>query len=156
MRTVEFRSRTSASAEALFALYADPDGLSKLTDPADGVVLSRSEGAMREGFEVTVAVPVGPLRARWTSVITAWDPPRSFTDEALRSPFALWRHRHGVEAATDGAWLVDRVDYALPMGPLGELVAGWFVRAKFDDLFRRRHRKHAAMAGGRVVEGHGA
>lgn len=88
MRTVEFRSRTSASAEALFARDADPDGLSKLTDPTDGVVIARSEGAMREGFEVTVA--------------------------------------------------------------------GWFVRAKFDDLFRRRHRKHAALAGGRVVEGHGA
>lgn len=155
MKTVEFRSRTSASAEALFALFADPDGLSKLTDPADGVVLSRSEGAMRQGFEVTVAVPVGPLRARWTSVITEWSPPSHFTDEALRSPFSHWRHRHGVEACDGGAWLVDRVDYALPMGPLGELVAGWFVRRKFDDLFRRRHRRHAALAGAEVLSGHG-
>lgn len=156
MNTVEFRSKTTASAAALFRLFADPDGLSKLTDPSDGVVLARSEGEMREGFEVTVRVPLGPLGVRWTSVITEWRPGEHFTDEAIRSPFAHWRHRHGVEADGEHGWIVDRVEYALPMGALGELVAGWFVRRKFDDLFRRRHRKHAEMAGGRVIEGHGA
>lgn len=155
MHTVEFRSKTTARAEALFALYADPDGLSKLTDPGDGRVVSRSDGAMRVGFEVTVAVPVGFVSAPWTSVITVWDPPRRFVDEALRGPFAFWRHDHGVEPDGDHAWLVDRVDYALPLGALGDVAAGWFVRRKFDDLFRRRHRKHAAMAGGAVIAGHG-
>lgn len=31
-----------------------------------------------------------------------------------------------------------------------------FVRAKFDDLFRRRRRKHAALTRGRALAGHGA
>lgn len=156
MKTLEFRSKTTASAGALFRLFADPDGLSKLTDPRDGVVISRSEGEMRVGFEVTVLVPLGPFRTRWTSVITEWSPGESFTDKALRSPFAYWRHRHGVEPEGEHGWIVDRVEYALPLGALGELVAGCFVRRKFDDLFRRRHRTHAALAGGRVIAGHGA
>lgn len=112
-RSATYRSRTDAPAEALWSVYADPDGLAKVTDPRDGEVVARSDGALRVGFEVSVRVRVAGLPILWTSVITEFAPPHHFVDEARRGPFAAWRHRHGVEAASEGAWLVDRVDYTV-------------------------------------------
>jgi ligand-binding SRPBCC domain-containing protein len=63
-----------------------------------------------------------------------------FRDIQIKGPFALWRHTHRFEP--DGAsacYLEDRVEYALPMGALGAMVAGRFVRRKLDRLFAYRH-----------------
>jgi ligand-binding SRPBCC domain-containing protein len=38
-----------------------------------------------------------------------------------------------------GSWLVDHIEYELPLGAIGNLVAGRFVRNKIDKMFDYRH-----------------
>jgi ligand-binding SRPBCC domain-containing protein len=39
----------------------------------------------------------------------------------LRGPYRLWHHTHEFEPDGDRTVVRDRVDYALPFGPLGEV-----------------------------------
>jgi ligand-binding SRPBCC domain-containing protein len=54
----------------------------------------------------------------------------------LRGPYRLWHHRHEFEPRGDRATLVrDRVDYALPVGLLGELARRAFVGRDLERIF---------------------
>jgi len=54
-----------------------------------------------------------------TSTITEWDRPRRFVDEQRSGPFKSFRHEHIFEPAANGTRLVDHVEFAAPLGPLG-------------------------------------
>jgi ligand-binding SRPBCC domain-containing protein len=45
-----------------------------------------------------------------------------FVDEMLRGAFKRWHHTHLFEQQADGTLMIDEVDYASPLGPLGRLV----------------------------------
>ena len=72
-----------------------------------------------------------------------------FRDEQIKGPFASWQHTHIFEPAGPSAcYLEDRVEYSVPLGVLGRMVAGRFVRRKIERLFAYRHEVTArAMAG---------
>jgi uncharacterized protein len=60
-------------------------------------------------------------------------------DEQESGPFAAWVHEHLFEDAPPGrSFVVDRIDYTIPFGTLGELAAGALTRRRLDRLFRFR------------------
>ena len=70
------------------------------------------------------------MPVRWLTRIEEWEPGRRFVDAQLRGPYRLWHHTHTFEPDGDGTIVRDRVRYALPLGPLGELARRAFVRAR--------------------------
>jgi hypothetical protein len=59
---------------------------------------------------------------RWQTRIETWEPPLRFSDTQVRGPFSLWEHTHVFEPNGEHACTIhDRVRYATPYGPLGEL-----------------------------------
>ena len=65
-------------------------------------------------------------------------PPQSFTDVQVKGPYRLWRYTHTF-AEQDGATLTaDTVQYAVPMGFLGNFCAGWMVRRDVEKIFDYR------------------
>jgi hypothetical protein len=101
--------------------------------------------------------PDGPLRQRWVAEHRALDVAGvlGFRDVQVSGPFAAWDHRHLIEARPGGgARLVDRIEYALPLGALGAAAGGRFARGQLERVFRYRHRvladdlaAHAATRG---------
>ncbi len=60
-------------------------------------------------------------------------------DAQLRGPYSIWEHTHTFEAAGEAATVIaDRVRYALPLGPLGELAHRAFVRRDLERIFDHR------------------
>lgn len=58
----------------------------------------------------------------------------------MTGPFARWDHTHRIEpAGRDGCVLEDRIEYALPGGQLGQVLAGAFAKKKLERLFTYRH-----------------
>ncbi len=54
----------------------------------------------------------------------------------LPGPFAYWKHVHSFEPLSeDVCVLQDRIEYRLPLGIVGRLVAGWWIRRKLERLF---------------------
>ncbi len=65
------------------------------------------------------------------------DAPNKFVDVQEKGPYALWRHSHSFKDIGSGATeMKDRVEYAMPLGPLGEIAYHFFVSAKPRADFR--------------------
>jgi ligand-binding SRPBCC domain-containing protein len=83
---------------------------------------------------------VGPFMARWEAEHTDYEVGRMFRDRQVKGPFAKWVHTHRFEPdGQGGSWLIDQVDYELPLGALGRLFGGGFVRQKLERMFAYRH-----------------
>ncbi len=134
------RSRIAAPAEAVFAWHARPGALERLVPPWERVAVEERAGGIEDGARVVLRVGAGPLRLRWVAVHDQVVPGRQFCDRQERGPFRYWRHRHRFEPDGPSACrLEDDVEYALPLGPLGTMVAGRHVRKKLQRMFDYRH-----------------
>ena len=140
------RTRFPVSAERLFAWHAEPEALERLTPPWEKARVVRRTGTIRDvGARVEIRMRIGPLWRTWISEHTACEEGRMFRDIQIKGPFARWEHTHSFEPDGPSAcYLEDRVEYALPLGALGRLVAGRYIRRKLDRLFTYRHELTAA------------
>ncbi len=144
-----------ADAETLFRWHCRDGAFERLVPPWESVRLDGPAARIEKGARQTVTFPLGPLRRSWNSEITSVTPGSQFQDIQLAGPFASWEHTHSMRVAATGrgSVLEDSVRYELPLGRLGSLVAGRFVRRKLDRMFAYRHRvtardlaRHAAVA----------
>ncbi|MBC7840763.1 MAG: TIGR01777 family protein [Gemmatimonadaceae bacterium] len=135
------------SARALFDWHERPGAFERLTPPwQPSRVLART-GGITNGSRVEVEVPLlhGLLHQRMLMEHRDYQEGREFTDVQLKGPFTRWTHVHRIEAASDGtSVLVDRIDYELPLGVLGDIGGGWFVRRQLEQLFAFRHERTRA------------
>jgi ligand-binding SRPBCC domain-containing protein len=142
MKTEVFvrRTRIPAPAAAVFQWHDRPDAFAQLTPPWERVRVVERTGGIANG-RMTLEVQFGPLRRRWVAQHVNFQPGRQFRDVQIEGPFARWEHTHTVEPdGRSACYLEDRIEYALPLGWLGRLLAGRFVRKKLDRLFAYRHR----------------
>lgn len=152
-----FRSRIPASADSVFRWHARPDALEKLTPPWERVKVMERVGGIENGARVVLLVGRWPFQVRWVAEHFDFIEGRQFRDRQVRGPFAQWDHLHRITPdGPDACWLEDRIEYSLPFGGLGQLVAGWFVRRKLARLFAYRHQvtadaMHSAPRGDAVA-----
>lgn len=139
-------TRIEASAEKVYRWHAEPGALQRLTPPWEPVEVladTADAGGIADGTEVTLQVRVGPAAILWVSRLSDVQPGRGFRDTQVRGPFAYWEHTHRMIPALGGTaacFLEDSILYALPLGALGRLAGGRFVRAKLERMFAYRHR----------------
>ena len=134
------RTPVQASAQALFDWHEAPGAFQRLTPPREPVRVLRQEGGIKDGAQVSVRVGPWPFSLRWDLEHRDYRYGESFTDQQVRGPFRSWRHVHRMlPTGPDSCILEDRIEYALPFGPLGDLVARFFVEPKLDRLFAFRH-----------------
>jgi uncharacterized protein (TIGR01777 family) len=134
------RTRISAPADEVFAWHARPGAFERLAPPWERVVVEERTGGIEEGSRVVLRVSAGPIRLRWVAVHNDVMPGRQFCDRQAHGPFRYWQHRHRFEP--DGpsvCQLEDDVEYALPLGRLGGIVAGARVHQKLERMFAYRH-----------------
>ena len=77
-----------------------------------------------------------------------WDPPYRFVDEQIKGPYSHWVHEHRFSATEDGRHTVmeDRVNYGIPMWPLGNTVLPW-VDAEVSYIFKYRNNRISELFG---------
>ncbi len=135
------------SAAALFDWHEQPGAFERLTpDWQRTRVLSRT-GGITNGSRVEVEVPVlgGLVHQRMLMEHRDYIHGSQFVDAQVEGPFTRWQHTHLMEPAADGtSMLVDRIDYALPLGALGQFGGGWFVQRQLEQLFAFRHARTRA------------
>lgn len=136
--------------EELFPFFADAFNLQRITPPfLKFRVLTPGPIDMKVGALIEYQIRLHGIPIRWRTEITGWDPPTSFRDEQRKGPYKLWRHTHTFTPTDDGGTLCeDRVDYAVPGGPLSPLVERLFVRGDVLKIFRYRAEQLDAIFGG--------
>ena len=138
-----------APPEAVFPFFSDPRNLEAITpDFLRFRVLRTSTSSDAGRHEDRLSAVTSRLPLRWQSVIEAWEPPRRFVDRQTRGPYTLWHHTHEFEPRDGGTLIRDRVRWAVPLGALGDLVAGGWVARDVDAIFAFRRAKLAAIFGG--------
>lgn len=70
--------------------------------------------------------------------ITRVEEPFYFVDEQRTGPCALWHHEHRLRPMEHGVQMTDLVTYRMPLGPLGSLAHGLFVKKQLEGIFRYR------------------
>ena len=141
MHTIECELVVPASLEDTFRVFEDPYNLARITPPWMGFEILTPDLQMREGLEIDYRFRWLGLPMTWKTLITLYRPPYVFVDEALRSPYAVWCHRHEFEETDDGTLVRDHVDYALPLGPVGRLVHAAVVARQVKQIFAYRQNK---------------
>jgi ligand-binding SRPBCC domain-containing protein len=141
--------------EEVFAFFADASNLEAITPPWLGFrVLSPEPITMRAGALIVYRLRWRRLPLRWVTEIAEWEPPGRFVDMQRRGPYALWRHSHEFEPQAGGTRMRDRVQYALPLGPLGLLMHRLAVRADVEAIFAYRASRVNEIFGGRIETVH--
>jgi NADH dehydrogenase len=128
----------------VFPFFADPDNLGRLTPPGMRFEFLTADRHMRSGLLIDYRLrPLAGVPLRWQTLIDAYDAPNGFHDVQTKGPYRSWEHRHTFESVDGGTLVRDEVSYALPFGPLGDLVHRLVVRAELASIFGHR---------GRVIE----
>jgi ligand-binding SRPBCC domain-containing protein len=135
--------------EKVFAFFAEAGNLERITPKELRFhIVTPSPIVLAAGATIEYRLKLFAIPFGWRSVISEWDPPRSFTDEQVKGPYALWVHRHTFEPEGAGTLIRDRVRYKLPFGPVGNL-AHPLVRRQLSRIFDYRRRAvEAAFEGG--------
>jgi ligand-binding SRPBCC domain-containing protein len=134
-----------ASLRETFRFFEDPSNLAKITPPWMGFEILTKQPEMREGLEIDYRFRWLGLPMKWKTLISEYRPPYLFVDEALKSPYSLWRHRHTFRETPKGTLVKDHVDYALPLGPVGRIAHAVTVRRQVEEIFSYRQLKIREM-----------
>lgn len=143
---------TSASLEETFAVFQDPYNLARITPPELSFRILTKNLVMRKGAEIDYQLRPFGVPMKWRTLITEYDPPHGFVDEAVRGPYALWRHRHSFRETARGTLVADHVDYALPFGPLGAIAHKLAVSKQLREIFTFRQTAIAELLGGTITQ----
>jgi ligand-binding SRPBCC domain-containing protein len=142
VHVLEHTQRVPAGIEEVFGFFDRPENLVDITPPDLGFqILTPSPIVMKEGALIDYVVRIAGVPVRWRTMITAYDPPHKFVDEQILGPYSFWHHTHTFRALADGGTeLGDVVRYAMPLGPLGDLVHVLRVKRQVAGIFEHRSR----------------
>ncbi len=139
MPTATFESRIPVPPTELFAWHARTGAFERLSPPWQQIAIDHP-APVEEGTRVHLRLKKGPLWLKWTAEHRDVEPGRRFTDVQTSGPFSRWVHRHEFEPhASGGSTLRDRIEYRLPGGLLGRMVAGSSVANDLEATFCYRH-----------------
>ena len=132
-----------APIERVWAYFATPLNLNEMTPPDMAFAFVQGgDEAMYAGQIIAYKVAILPgVRVRWLTQITHVESGRCFIDEQRAGPYQLWIHEHRFEPLTNGVRMTDHVTYALPFGPLGDLVHAIYIRQRLKNIFDYRCEK---------------
>jgi ligand-binding SRPBCC domain-containing protein len=130
-----------------FKFFSDPRNLKRLT-PAflQFKFLSTPPETVHPGTEIDYQIRLYGVPVHWRTRIEVVDAPHKFVDVQEKGPYALWRHSHYFRDVGGGATeMKDRVEYSMPLGPLGEIAYHLFVARSLAQIFEFRERELAAI-----------
>jgi ligand-binding SRPBCC domain-containing protein len=130
-----------------FAFFGDAFNLERITPPFLRFrVLNRPPVVMGAGTLLEYRLGLFGVSFRWRTLIEKWSPDESFIDVQLKGPYSLWRHTHSFEELGPGRTLMrDRVEYRVPLGPLGRMANALFVAKMLDKIFDYREKMTARL-----------
>jgi ligand-binding SRPBCC domain-containing protein len=132
-----------------FGFFSDPLNLERLT-PAflKFKFLTPPPPEVRPGTIIDYQIRLYGLPVHWRTRIEVVEPPNRFVDVQEKGPYALWRHSHNFKAIGGATEMSDRVEYAMPLGPLGDLAYHLFVARSLAQIFDYREHELAAVMSG--------
>ncbi len=143
MRTLHREQWLPIPVQEAWAFFSTPRNLAKITPGDMGFVISEpfEDNTIHEGQQIRYTVrPLFGIPLKWVTCIALAKAPHRFVDVQIKGPYKHWWHEHTFIAKDGGTLMIDKVEYELPLGPLGDLVHAWIVRNRLKSIFDFRFR----------------
>lgn len=149
MYTLHREQIVAGTLAEVWDFMRNPANLNRITpDDMDFRIVTDLPPQMRDGMEIEYRVRLPLLgRRRWVSRILNVQPPHTFTDEQIVGPYRFWRHDHELREVEGGVRVIDHVTYAPPLGPIGRLAHGLFIRRTLNRIFDFRRDRMIELFG---------
>ncbi len=82
--------------------------------------------------------PIANIPIPWVTEITQMEKLHYFIDEQRFGPYNFWHHQHHFKQVSGGTEVTDQVNYRLPLGIVGSILGGRFVKRQLDAIFDYR------------------
>ncbi len=135
----------------IFPFFSSETNLEKITPPFLRFrVLGKTTDEIRSGTFLDYRLRVHGVPMKWRTEIIDWRPDESFIDRQVTGPYREWHHTHEFLPMAGGTLMRDRVRYQLPLGFVGETMAGWKVSRDVLEIFRYRRESIDQVFGARA------
>jgi len=139
LNNFKYSSLINASVETVWHFHERPDILELLSPPWQPVKIMRREGGLGIGAVSEFSLLLGLIPIKWVATHTECQPYRLFVDVQTVGPMASWIHRHEFEPEQSKTRLTDAIAFSIPGGLMINLLLGWWVKLRLQDMFRYRH-----------------
>ncbi len=146
--TIDKQILIQAPRQDVWAFFSSPRNLLKITPAYMNfrIVNCPDVPEIYTGMLIEYRVsPVLRMPLKWVTEIKEVSAGARFMDTQLEGPYALWEHTHTFTDTPEGTLMNDKINYALPLGPLGTLAHGLFVRRQLQGLFAYREARIRAL-----------
>jgi ligand-binding SRPBCC domain-containing protein len=127
------------SPAEVFPFFTDAANLERLTPKFLGfTILTPAPMEVKPGTVIDYRIRLNGVPLRWRTRIEEVVPNERFVDVQVRGPYKSWRHIHTFRPVPGGTALGDRVEYELPLGPLGALAHALVVKRQLRAIFDYR------------------
>lgn len=134
----ERQQQLNCDLETAWKFFSSANNLSEIT-PKDMNFVVRtqlSEDEIYEGMVIDYYVsPLFGIKLKWQTIIVEVESNKMFTDFQNKGPFKMWHHHHFFIPNENGVLMVDKVNYELPFGFLGEFAHKVMVKKKLENIF---------------------
>ncbi len=137
---LERRLEIPVNLKEAWDFFSNPSNLRDITPPGLRFKMtSQAPERIYPGLILTYTVsPFFGLPVNWVTEITHVNEPQFFIDEQRLGPYKLWHHEHTFKETGKGVEVRDVVHYALPLGPLGNIVHELVVKKQLREIFNYR------------------
>jgi ligand-binding SRPBCC domain-containing protein len=133
---------------AVFSFFSDAGNLEAITPPwLEFKILTPRPIRMQAGTLIDYRLKLAGLPFHWQTRIESFEPGRRFVDSQVRGPYRRWWHEHEFVERDGGTEMLDRVEYEMPLGPLGNIVHAMLTRRQLRTIFDYRRDRIAGVFG---------
>ena len=140
MHKLERTQVVPISISEAFDFFSNPRNLERLTpDLVHFQFLKAPPEKLSPGTVLEYRLRLYGVPAEWRTRIESVDAPTRFVDVQDKGPYARWRHTHCFrEVDAKHTEIRDQVEFAMPLGLLGELAYRILVARTLQQIFDYR------------------
>ena len=123
-----------------FEFFSTPRNLERLTpDIVHFQFLKAPPAKVSPGTILEYRLRIYGVPVKWRTRIESVESPFRFIDVQEKGPYARWRHTHSFREVDSGHTEIrDQVEFAMPLGPLGEVAYRILVARSLRQIFDYR------------------
>lgn len=131
------------SLDEAWAFFTVPGNLDRITPAEMKFSITNNPGLHTyQGQIITYTIGILPfVKSNWITEITHFVPKKFFVDEQRFGPYSMWHHEHHFTETEDGnVVMTDIVNFKMPFGIIGDILAGKLVKNRVVFIFESRHK----------------